>query len=138
MHGERPRRRVRHNVVVTESTPPPSREPQAQRDQVTVRRAPKVGAFMIVGGALGFFITLLATTLTPQNPESGASLAELVGYFSLFGITFGVTAGALLALGFEWRSRRRARVLEAEREIVDPDPVEGVIDDEPTESAQQP
>ena len=137
MRGERPRRLVRQNVLVTTPTPPPPAEPQGQRDQVTVRRAPKVGAFMVVGGALGFFITLLATMLTPQNPESGASLAELVGYFSLFGITFGVTAGALIALGFEWRSRRRATVLEAEREIVDPDPVEAVIDDEATEGEPQ-
>ncbi|MDO8338348.1 MAG: hypothetical protein Q7T15_08850 [Microcella sp.] len=96
---------------------------QAQPEPVTVRRAPKIPAFMAVGAVLGFFATLIVTGLFPADENVG--FATLVAYFSIYGITIGVLIGAILGVILDRRSRKRARTLQAERETVDPAPVEG-------------
>ena len=112
---------------MTETTSAP--EP-GDRQQLSVRRAPKISAFLVVGGALGFLVTLIVTTLVPRNPESQVGLGTLVAYFSIYGITAGVLVGAIVGIALDRRSRRRARTMEATREVVDPAPVEGEIVDE--------
>lgn len=122
-------RRIRHNERVTDATPAPAPE-EGDRQQLSVRRAPKISAFLVVGGALGFLVTLIVTTLVPRNPESQVGLGTLVAYFSIYGITAGVLVGAIVGIALDRRSRRRARTMEATREVVDPAPVEGEIVDE--------
>ena len=99
---------------------------QAQPEQVTVRRAPKIPAFLAVGAVLGFFATLIVTGLFPADENVG--FATLVAYFSIYGITIGVLLGAILGVILDRRSRKRARTLQAERETVDPAPVEGELE----------
>lgn len=86
---------------------------------VRVRRAPKFGAFMVVGGGLAAIGTLIATALFPSDPSVG--FVALFAYFCLFTIPAGVAVGAIVALILDRRSSRRARTVQAERESVAPD-----------------
>ena len=100
--------------------------PAPERATVQVRRAPKIPAFMAVGGLLGFVIVLIITPLFPVDPLVG--LPALVGYFSLYGITIGVVLGAIVAIVLDRRSQKHARTLDAEREVVEPLPLEGDLE----------
>lgn len=89
-------------------------------EQVTVRRAPKFPAFMIVGGGIGAIVTLTLTSLFRADPSVGfgASFA----YFALFGVPAGVVLGAVLALVLDRVSTRRAKTVTAEHESVEATP----------------
>lgn len=93
--------------------------------EVTIRRAPKVGVFLILGGALGAVVTLVLTLLQPDEDKIG--YATLLGYFLLFGIPAGVALGALVALILDRVSRRSVRTATAERITVDEPPLEGEL-----------
>jgi len=112
---------------VSDQSPAPQ---PGERQQLSVRRAPKISAFMVVGGFLGFIATLIATVSVPQDPTSQVGLGTLVAYFSLYGITAGVVLGAVLGIVLDRVSRKRARLIEAEHEVVDPAPLEGELEDE--------
>lgn len=109
---------MRQNETVSDQT-----NPAPERATVVVRRAPKIPAFMVVGGLLGFLVVLIITPLFPVDPLVG--LPTLVGYFSLYGITAGVVLGAIVGILLDRRSQKRARTLDAEREVVEPAPLEG-------------
>jgi uncharacterized protein involved in exopolysaccharide biosynthesis len=85
--------------------------------QVTIRRAPKVPVFLILGGALGAIVTLVLTMLQPADPAVG--YPALFGYFLLFGLPAGVALGAVVALVLDWVSQRRARTATAELTVVE-------------------
>ncbi len=112
---------MRQNRGVSDQT-----NPAPERATVQVRRAPKIPAFMVVGGLLGFLIVLIITPLFPVDPLVG--LPALVGYFSIYGITAGVVLGALVGIVLDRRSQKRARTLDAEREVVEPLPLEGELE----------
>ncbi len=86
--------------------------PEAGTEKVTVRRAPKIPAFLIVGGGVGAIVTFIFTALFPVDPLVG--FGALFAYFALFGVTAGVLVGAILALLFDRRSKARATSAEAE------------------------
>ena len=88
-------------------------EPRDDDTRVSIRRAPKYSAFMIVGGGLGAIVTFIVTRLFPVDPMVG--FWSLFAYFALFGIAAGVLLGGLLALFFDRRSRRRAGTVVVER-----------------------
>ena len=96
------------------------------RTTVSVRRAPKIPAFMVVGGLFGFLATLVATSLFPADPLVG--YAALLGYFSIFGVTAGVLLGAIMGVMLDRRSQKQARTVAAERQVVDAAPVEGELE----------
>lgn len=83
-------------------------------DQVTVRRAPKFPAFIIVGGGIGAIVTFVLTSLYPVDPNVG--FGALFAYFALFGVTAGVVLGALLAIILDRRATKRAKTATIERE----------------------
>lgn len=85
---------------------------EPETEKVTVRRAPKFPAFMIVGGGIGAIVTFIVTNLFPVDPAVG--LLPLFGYFALYGVTAGVVLGALLALILDRVSTRRAKQVEVE------------------------
>jgi cell division septal protein FtsQ len=100
---------------------------QAARDEVRIRRAPKLPAFMIVGGGVGAIATYIGTSLFPIDPTVG--FAALFGYFALYGVTVGVVVGALLALIIDRIGLSRARNVMVERETIItpvPDPADSV------------
>jgi MFS family permease len=96
------------------STSPETPKPEV--DEVRIRRAPKIPAFMIVGGALGAIASLIVTSLFPVDPAVG--FGPLVAYVSLYGITAGVLLGAIAALIADRVSTRRMRTVRAERTVV--------------------
>ena len=120
--------------VSDQSTPAPEPEPGRDRDRVTVRRAPRISAFLVVGGFLGFLATLVVTSLFEADP--GVGFAASLAYFSLYGISAGVLVGAVLAVVVDRRSRRRARTIEVEREeiVAELAPTTSLDDDTPTTS----
>lgn len=93
--------------------------------EVTIRRAPKVPVFLILGGALGSIVTLVLTMTQEADPEVG--YAASFGYFLLYGLPAGVLLGALVALVLDFVSRRRAKRGVAERTEVEAPPVEGEL-----------
>lgn len=115
---------MRENGGVSDET---TSAPVPERDRVTVRRAPRISAFLVVGGFLGFLATLIVTSLFEADP--GVGFAASLAYFSLYGVSAGVLVGAVLAVLIDRRSRRRARTIEVEREEVPAEP-------EPTEPGQ--
>ena len=90
--------------------------------EVSIRRAPKVGVFLLLGAVLGALVTLILTSLFPADPSVGflASYA----YFCLFGIPAGLLVGALIAVALDVVSTRRARTVTVARdEMSDSDEV---------------
>jgi MFS family permease len=87
-------------------------------DEVTIRRAPKIPAFLLVGGVVGLIVTLVLTSLFPADPSVG--FGPLFAYFALFGVTGGVLLGAVLAIILDRVSARRAKIVSVEREVVPP------------------
>lgn len=77
-----------------------------ERTTVSIRRAPKFSAFVVVGALIGFLVTLVLTSLFPVDPEVG--FAASLGYFSLYGVPAGGLVGAVIALAFDRRATRRA------------------------------
>ena len=95
--------------------------------QARIRHAPKLGVFMLVGGVIGLFVTLVVTALFPSDPQVG--FIALFGYFALYGVPIGVVIGAVVGLIFDRRSSRRTRLVTVEREHAEPvEPESGVRD----------
>lgn len=83
-------------------------------EDVRVRRAPRIGVFLVAGGLLGAIGTFVLTSLFEVDPEVGFGV--LVGYFMIFGVPFGVVLGAVVALVLDRIATRRARMVSAEWE----------------------
>jgi hypothetical protein len=88
-------------------------------DEVTVRRAPKIPAFIFVGAVIGTLATLVLTSLYPVDPRVG--FGALFAYFALYGITGGVVLGAVVGIVVDRVSFRRAKTVTVETETVTPE-----------------
>jgi hypothetical protein len=90
--------------------------------EVSIRRAPKIGVFLIIGAMVGLLVTLILTSLFEPDPAVGffASFA----YFCLYGIPAGVALGALVAIVLDVISNRRARMVTVERDEITGENVE--------------
>jgi hypothetical protein len=88
--------------------------------EVSIRRAPRVGVFLVLGAVLGALVTLILTSLFPSDPNVG--FAASYAYFCLFGIPAGLLLGALVAIVLDVVSTRRARTVTVARdELSDPE-----------------
>jgi hypothetical protein len=87
-----------------------------QRTEVKIRRAPKLGVFLLIGAVLGALVTLILTSLFPADPAIG--FAASFGYFLLFGAPAGAALGALVGLVIDRISVARARTVTMEHEVV--------------------
>lgn len=94
--------------------------------EVRIRRAPKFGPFLIIGGGVGAIVTFILTMSFPVDPVVG--FGALFGYFSLFGIPAGIAVGALVALILDRISIRRSRAATVEHETVEPEAYEGTLE----------
>ena len=104
------------------ATAPEPVEPAARvvASRVSIRRAPKVPVFLVLGGAIGAIVTIIVTAAFPTDPATG--FIATVGYFLLYGIPAGVVLGALVAIILDRISVRRAKSVPAEQTTVDPLP----------------
>jgi hypothetical protein len=84
--------------------------------EVRIRRAPKLGVFLLVGAVLGTLVTLILTSLFPADPAIG--FAASFGYFLLFGAPAGAAVGALVGLIIDRVSLARSRTVTVERQVV--------------------
>ena len=84
--------------------------------EVSIRRAPKVGVFLILGAMLGALVTLILTSLFEPDPNVG--FAASYAYFCLFGVPAGLLLGALVALVLDVISTRRARTVTVARDEI--------------------
>jgi hypothetical protein len=105
---------------------------EEERTTVSIRRAPRLSAFILVGALVGLLATIIVTSLFPAAPEVG--FAATVGYFSLFGVPVGVLLAALLALWLDRRSTRRSAQVVAGRLDVRVDDEPSVVRDDPAPS----
>ncbi|WP_439693736.1 hypothetical protein ACRQ4B_05770 [Curtobacterium sp. SP.BCo] len=123
------------NTDRPDERPAPAPNAVTSSDEVTIRRAPKFGVFIVGGALLGFVATLIVVSLTMNidrgDQQETASFGSLVGYFSLWGVTIGAFVGALVAVVLDRVFARRAARLTAERVEVElpPETVEGEIED---------
>jgi hypothetical protein len=115
-------------------------ESGAGRDEVRVRRAPKYSAFLTVGGGLGAIVAFVATAINKVDPEVG--FLQMFLFLALFGVTFGMLLGGIVALVLDRSYSRRSTTVTAERsEIVAPSHqpvVEPSMDALPDEAQAQP
>ncbi len=79
-------------------------EPRPDQQRVSIRRSPRLSAFVVVFGLVGFFGTLILTGLYDADPSIG--FATLFAYFSLYGITGSIAVGIVLWLVLDMRSKR--------------------------------
>lgn len=88
--------------------------------EVTIRRAPRLPVFLVIGGAVGAIVTLIVTSLYPADPHIG--FGPTLGYFLLYGVPIGVALGAVVGLILDRVSTVRAKTVSVEREVVGEDP----------------
>ena len=86
----------------------------ADEQPMRLRRAPKLPPFVLLGAGVGLVVTLIVTGLFPADPSVGFSV--LAGYFSLYGVTAGITGGIIWWLILDRRSKKRERDILAKRE----------------------
>ena len=85
--------------------------------EVRIRRAPKLGVFLLIGAVVGGLVTLVLTSLFPADPAVGFGAS--FGYFLLFGLPAGAVLGAIVGLIIDRVSVARARTVTAERSVVE-------------------
>jgi hypothetical protein len=90
-----------------------------ERSEVRIRRAPKLGVFLLIGAVVGTIVTLILTSLFPADPAIG--FGATFGYFLLFGAPAGAVLGAVVGLIIDRVSVARARIVTVEREVVGED-----------------
>lgn len=89
-------------------------ETEVTNDAVTVRRAPRYGRFLTLGGILGAIVALILTVAFPDNPEFDKG--QVFGFLLLACGAIGVALGALVALLLDRSLAKRAGSAVAEHE----------------------
>lgn len=105
---------------------------QEERTTVSIRRAPRFSAFIVVGGLVGLIGTLIVTSLFPADPAVGFSAT--FGYFALVGVPIGAAIGAFIAIMLDRAATRRATEVVAGKLDVHVDQDELPPGESPTES----
>ena len=106
--------------IPAEQEPPTAPAPEVsdpEVQQVSIRRAPKLGVFLLLGALVGAIVTLILTSLFPVDPNVG--FVASYAYFCLYGVPAGLVLGAIVGLAFDRRSIRKARTVTVEHQQVD-------------------
>lgn len=85
--------------------------------EVTVRRAPKIVPFMVLGAVLGFLVALVLAYTGPVDPT--LTRGSVLGFFTVAFAVPGLLLAALLVLVIDRRSIRKAERARAERAFDD-------------------
>lgn len=116
------RRATRDNGGMSEQTPGPVSATNTDSERVSIRRAPKLPVFLVIGGGVGAIVAFVLTAAFPTDPLVG--FGALFGYFALYTIPAGIVLAAIVALLLDRRSRRTAREVTIEHESVRETPPE--------------
>ena len=87
--------------------------------QVRLRRGPRVGVFLVLGLVLGALVGLVVALAAPPSPQYPTS--QVIGFLVLVFAPVGVVLAGLVAVVLDASSRRRARIVQAERETMAPE-----------------
>lgn len=93
-------------------------------ETVTVRRAPKIAVFLVLGAALGVVVAMILTFAfhgtDEASPNTGLvySIGQVFGFLVLICVTVGIVVGAIVALVFDRTLGRRTRRAVVDRETV--------------------
>ncbi len=90
--------------------------------QVRLRRGPRVGVFLVLGLVLGALVGLVVAVASP--PQAQYPTSQVIGFLILVFAPVGVVLAGLVAVVLDASSRRRARIVQAERETGAGDPEE--------------
>ena len=85
---------------------------EPQRRQVRVRRAPKIGVFLLIGAVLGALVAIVAVNVTPPDPT--VPKIQAIGFLVLLLAPVGALVVGVLALVLDRIAERRARTVEVE------------------------
>jgi hypothetical protein len=103
------------------SAPAPSHRIETAR----VRRAPRYGAFLVVGAALGILVAMILTFAFDGSQEPSAvtraaySQGQVFGFIALFAIPLGIALAGVVALMIDRSMRRRAHDVRIDHERID-------------------
>ncbi|WP_427015588.1 hypothetical protein ACQCSX_12230 [Pseudarthrobacter sp. P1] len=78
----------------------------AERREITVRRAPKLVPFLVLGGILGIIAAAIVAVVGPGSDEFDRS--TVFGFFAVLLAIPGVGLGAVAALAFDLAGRRHS------------------------------
>ncbi|WP_203580977.1 potassium transporter Trk [Microbacterium hibisci] len=104
---------------------------QDRIETVSVRRAPKISVFLILGAALGVLVAMILTFAfngtAEASPNTGGeySQGQVFGFLTLICVPVGLALGGIVALVLDRRSRRRTREIAVDHESVHVDPESG-------------
>lgn len=93
-------------------------------ERATVRRAPRVSVFLVVGAALGLLTAMILTFAfngtSVASPNTGLvySPTTVFGFLTFIFIPVGLALGGTAAIIFDRRSRRHLREATVDRETV--------------------
>ncbi len=85
-------------------------KPQETVEVVSVRRAPKLFAFMATGAFVGIVLAFILFTI---SSESQKAQPGILGFLVVYIGGAGFLAGTVVSLGADWLSRARAKQVEA-------------------------
>jgi len=96
-------------------------ETETSRDEVVVRRAPRYGAFLLVGAVVGALVALVLSLAFTPDPDRVAQdftydPGQVFGFLLLGGVAIGAALGALTALIVDRALARRTKRVVAERD----------------------
>ncbi len=81
---------------------------------VSVRRSPRLSAFITGSALIGFLLTLVVTSFFEADPSVG--FAALFAYFALFGVSGSVSIGIIGWLLLDRLSKKRLARVTLRRE----------------------
>ncbi len=93
-------------------------------EQVSVRRSPRYGIFLVLGAALGVFVAMILTFAFNGNDraaDNGAvySDGQVFGFLALAGVAVGLLVGGAVALILDKVVSRRTRQVEVDHTTVE-------------------
>ncbi len=80
------------------------------KQNVTIRRAPRMWSFMITGAGLGIVAALIITSSNAVDPKVG--FGATFGFFAVFAVAIGIALGGIVGVYFDRTSRSTAGVAE--------------------------
>ena len=73
------------------------------KEDVTIRRAPKLWSFMITGALVGIVVAAVITGSAPIDPTVG--FWPTFGFFALFGVGIGLVLGGFVGVIVDSRTK---------------------------------